>query len=279
MPSWPGQANDDVCAYQSAAAFNFFETMMFVMMDRYTFNARVAPVVIIVLALPLAVSAWIPFSEWPTKLVGFSTVLVVGAYAASFLARDAGKALQGLLWTSWGGPPTVQLLRHSDRTLHAQTKAHLHKHIVSLGIVNELPSAIDEADNPTAADEKYLTCSDWLRRKALELKANAPFDVVHSENIGYGFRRNLLGIRKFGLVLDAFSFLIASTAFYFGNHPFIEVALIFIIGAFLLLGINEGAVKRSAFDYSHRLLDAVFSLKPETPKLAMTRKVSKGGDL
>ena len=169
---------------------------MFNLLDRYTFTARVAPVVIVALAVPLAVGAWIPFSDWPVKMFGIATVLAIVGYAVSFLARDAGKALQGPLWASWGGPPTVQLLRHRNPVIGAGSKASLHQHLVALRIVDRLPSPSEETEDPSAADDKYLTCSDGLRRKARELKAKSPLDVADGEKISYGFRRNLRGIRN-----------------------------------------------------------------------------------
>ena len=248
---------------------------MFNLLDRYTFTARVAPVVIVALAVPLAVGAWIPLSDWPVKMFGIATVLAIAGFAVSFLARDAGKALQGPLWASWGGPPTVQLLRHRNAIISAGSKAGLHQHLVALRIVDRLPSPAEEADDPFAADDKYLTCSDWLRRKALELKAKSPFDVVHGENINYGFRRNLLGIRKYGLMLIIPSFLVAGAAAFYGRHPAAELSGIAVLAAYLIFGINEAAVRRSAFDYSQRLLDSAFSLTPQAAKATRHRGTVK----
>ena len=175
------------------------------LIDRYVLGARVAPVVVVALLLFLAVSAWIPFSEWPIKLLGGSAILGIGAFVLAQVARDAGKAIEGPLWTSWGGPPTMQMLRHRGQTIEAGSKVLLHRKLIALEIVDRLPTPADETADPAAADAQYRTCADWLRRKALELKAKPPFDIVHSENIAYGFRRNLLGIRSYGLMVLAVS--------------------------------------------------------------------------
>ena len=184
------------------------------LIDRYILGARVAPVIIVALSLFLAVSAWIPFREWPIKLLGGSAVLGVGAFALAQVARDAGKAIEGPLWASWGGPPTMQMLRHRDQTIEAGSKALLHRKLISLEIVERLPTPSDETADPATADAQYRTCADWLRRKALEMKAKPPFDIVHSENIAYGFRRNLLGIRLYGLVVLAASVTTTIIAFF-----------------------------------------------------------------
>lgn len=60
--------------------------------DRYIPGARVAPGVVVGLLLFLAVGAWIPFREWPVKLLGGSAVLAIGAFVLAQVVRDAGKA-------------------------------------------------------------------------------------------------------------------------------------------------------------------------------------------
>jgi hypothetical protein len=144
------------------------------LIDRYVLGARVAPVAVVAFSLFLAISAWIPFSQWPIKLLGGSAFLVLGAFILAQLARDAGKAIEGPLWASWGGPPTVRMLRHRDTTIAPGSKSLLHRHLIELDIVDRLPSESEEREHPDHADEAYLTCSHWLRQKALELKSKAP---------------------------------------------------------------------------------------------------------
>ena len=169
----------------------------------------------------------------------------------------------------------MQLLRHRDRTIAAGSKALLHQKLMALKIVDRLPTPAEEAADPDGADETYQTCGDWLRRKALELKAKAPFDVVHSENIAYGFRRNLLGIRPYGLSVLAFALDTTVAAFLFNRHPYIELSGVVLVGAYLVLGVTPEAVKRAAFDYSQRLLDAAQSLPIGAPNSTQRRRADK----
>jgi hypothetical protein len=234
------------------------------LIDRYILGARVAPVAVVAFPLFLAISAWIPFAEWPVKLLGGSAFLALGAFVLAQLARDAGKAIEGPLWASWGGPPTVCMLRHRDSTIARGSKALLHRHLIEFGIVDWLPSEAEELGDPARADAAYLTCADWLRRKALELKSKAPFDVVHSENIWYGFRRNILGIKRYGLIIWGFALIVAGVAFFFNRQPFIEFCGIIFVGAYLVFAVGEAAMKRAADEYSKRLLDAAQSLSVPT---------------
>lgn len=228
-----------------------------------------APVAVISFSLFLAISAWIPFSKWPIKLAGGGTALVLAAFVLAQIARDAGKAIEGPLWASWGGPPTVRMLRHRDTTFDPGLKARIHRRLVELRVVDHMPSEAEEEADPAGADKVYTTCSGWLRNKALELKAVSPFDVVHAENIAYGFRRNILGIRPYGLIILGIAVVATVAAFLFGREPIIELCGITLVGAFLALGVNEAAMRRAANEYSIRLLNAVEAiplLKASVPK-------------
>lgn len=240
------------------------------LIDRYILGARVAPVAVVTFTLFLAVSAWIPFSQWPIKLLGGSALLVIAAFVLAQLTRDAGKRIEPALWVSWGGPPSVRMLRHRDPQFDTGSKTMIHRRLVDLGAVDRMPTIEEEAQSPEKADAIYRTASDWLRRKALELKATAPFDVVHSESISYGFRRNLLGIKFYGLAVTAMALMITLVAFWWNRRPYIEVGSIIIIAAYLTIGTNAAAVKRAADEYAKRLLDSVQSLTPKPTTRART---------
>ncbi|MCV9934773.1 hypothetical protein OIU35_00210 [Boseaceae bacterium BT-24-1] len=242
------------------------------LVDRYTLLARVGPAVLVGMAACLAVTAWIPFAEWPIKLAAGSTVLAIVAMVLGQLVRDAGKAIEKPLWAKWDGPPTARMLRHRDEAMRPGLKASLHARMVELGLVEHMPTKQEEAENPDSADVIYQTCSDRLRNKALELKAKSPFDVVHQENISYGFRRNLLGIRTWALCIVALSFLGGAAAFLQGRYPYLEVGGIILIAVAILASANETALKRTADNYSERLLNAVDSLPQRPPTAAVRAK-------
>jgi len=245
--------------------------------DRYTLRARVFPLLVAAVPLFLAISAWIPFSQWPVKLAGGSIVLVIAAFAMAQLARDAGKRIEKPLWDSWGWPPTARMLQHRDRTFDEGSKDRMHRRLLEFGVVPRLPTRDEEAADPDAAHRAYITCSEWLRGKALELKGKAPFDVVHDENISYGYRRNLLGIRPAALAISALALLGIAAAFFFGRSPFIEWGAALAVAAYLAFGVNEAAFRRAADNYSERLLRAVEAIpsKPAKPSTAKSRALPK----
>lgn len=120
--------------------------------------------------------------------------MVIAAFALAQLARDAGKALEAPLWKDWGGPPTARMLRHSDPTFEPPVKATIHSQLVRLSACERMPTSDEEKADTESAEAVYRLCGDWLRRKALQLKNVSPFDVVHQENVNYGYHRNILGI-------------------------------------------------------------------------------------
>ncbi len=248
---------------------------MLKLFDKYVLFARIAPPAIVALSLLFAISAWFPLTQWPFKIFGGSSVFGIVAFAVAQLTRDAGKRIEPGLWASWDGPPSLRFLRHRDPNIAPGSKAAMHRRLVELGIVAHMPSENDEKKAPAAADAIYLTCSDWMRRKAIELKDKSPFDIVHSENISYGFRRNLLGIKSHGLVIVALSTMSAIVAFWSGRRPYIEIGSIILVGLYLLICSNAASVSRAADDYAKRLLDGIQSLSPSPPSKGRASKPPK----
>jgi hypothetical protein len=147
------------------------------------------------------------------------------------------------------------------------SKAKIHSRLLELGVVDRMPTPDQEEADPATADELYLTCSEWLRGKALQLKSSSPFDVVHSENISYGYHRNLYAIRTAALTVAAVAILIIITAFIFGRLPIIELGAVLAIAAYVAFGVTEARLRRSADNYSHRLLSAVDAIgRPVTKR-------------
>lgn len=168
-------------------------------LDAYTIKARLRPVAIV--ALPLAVGGWVwLMEEFPILSVLWGILIWCGGtYLASELGRDLGRNKQPGLYESWGGPPTTSLLRHRD----AKNRVLLvrwHKKLQELLGDIEIPTEEEERKNPKHADEVYETCASYLREHTRDKEK---FALVFDENCSYGFRRNLWGMRKIGIVLSA----------------------------------------------------------------------------
>src|SRR5947208_9959356 len=68
----------------------------------------------------------------------------------------------------------------------------------------KLPTSEEEAADPEGADQRYEACVRFLRNATRD---RSTFPLVFAENVNYGFRRNLWGMRSAGIACSAVSAL------------------------------------------------------------------------
>jgi hypothetical protein len=61
------------------------------------------------------------------------------------------------------------------------------------------PRRADEATKLAECDAFYERCGNWLRENTRDTKK---FKILFDENVTYGFRRNLLGLKYAALIID-----------------------------------------------------------------------------
>lgn len=226
-----------------------------VLMDRYTYNARVLPFILAVLpaaSLPLLLAVQAP--EWPT-IGGSSTVVLALALLGAQLGRDNGRKDQARLWDSWGGEPTLRRVRHRDQIPSASRRTHLDVLFrEKLGIT--LPSKEEEKLRPKSTDENYRQAIKVL---VSHTRNNNP--LLFEENVNYGFRRNLNGLKRVALVVLALclvTHLILGAA---GTVPWSWTAVIvfalFVWGAGWMWVVTDEWVRVPAEAYSEQLFQAL----------------------
>jgi hypothetical protein len=142
-----------------------------------------------------------------------------GIFLLSQLARDAGKNGEKALFESWGGTPSVAIFRHRDTRLDSITKARYHKTLTALVKGTKAPSVEDERVAPAAADLVYTSWSSYLRVRARDDAKKYP--LVLQENINYGYRRNLWGLRTVGIITSSLCCTVSvwQTQASFGMRP------------------------------------------------------------
>lgn len=163
--------------------------------DPYDKKARVFPGLLV--ALPVLVPIlWIfgPRNPYLTSLLTLVASCGVLYWLAS-IARSRGKAVEEKLVAQWGGMPSTLILRHRDKFLDSTSTVRYHTQIrEKLGI--NLPSPSEELADVAAADDLYVGATRLLREKT-RAKSNA---LLLKENIAYGFQRNMLGMKPFGIL-------------------------------------------------------------------------------
>lgn len=168
-------------------------------LDTYTLKAQLAPMAVVVIPVWLLVFAFAPgqLNAWQTALGAALPALGI-PILLSQIGRDQGKKKEPTLFRKWGGAPTTRILRHRDTSLDGQTLQRYHAKLAFLVPNVTVPSAQSEGADNEAADRVYESLTRYLREKTRDHSA---FSMVFQENMNYGFRRNLWGMKKAGIAL------------------------------------------------------------------------------
>jgi hypothetical protein len=134
-----------------------------------------------------------------------------GAFLLTQLARDAGKKHEASLFAKWGGLPSVTIFRHRDSRLDSITKARYHKKLAALVKEVKAPTPEQEHADPAAADAVYTAWSNYLRVNTRDTKK---FALLFQENVAYGCRRNLWGLRALGITVSILSLGVCGVRLY-----------------------------------------------------------------
>lgn len=233
--------------------------------DAYSQKARLAPALFVALPLVLGVLPWIPDGIDGVGILMATVAWFGGATMASELGRQRGKRLQTRLFASWGGKPTSRFLRHR----HASNKLLLerrHRQLTGLFPDLKLPSAEAEHRDRLAADEVYDAC---VTRLVQRTRDRTKFPVVFAENQSYGFRRNLLGLKAFGVGSSLVGLAAGIARVWIALHQQREIepmAVMATVGCAVVLLILATVVRdewvlSAAEAYATQLLDACDALE------------------
>jgi hypothetical protein len=167
------------------------------LLDAYERKARLTPGLLAFAPIAFAV-ATLGFKKFPAVAIGVGVLSAAGGgYALSVIVGNFGRRVQTQLWNTWGGAPTTRLLRTRDTTVSAVQRDVWRRAIEAItGVV--LLSAADEINDTTLADDTIRTAVDQTRL----LGQDARFLLVKTENIQYGFERNLYGFRWIGRTIS-----------------------------------------------------------------------------
>lgn len=173
--------------------------------DPYDRQARLYPALLLISPVVFAGAALLS-----SVLTGFQTLAATvmglgGAFLLTQLARDAGKKGEKQLFEEWEGVPSVTILRHRDHRLDPATKSRYHKLLASMVNEAEAPTVEQENADPSTADAIYSAWSNYLRVNTRDTKR---FGLLFQENVNYGYRRNVWGLRAIGIVTSLLSLIV-----------------------------------------------------------------------
>ena len=234
-------------------------------LDSYTFYTRLFPAVIAI-APALALAAMlIPWDRISLSHAIVTIAIAVLLMVFADIARRRGKAVEPWIVGRMGGLPSTTMLRHHDRTFDTATKARLHR-FLSAKLKEPSPAPSEEERDQALADSFYVRGGTWLREHTRNQK---DFSVLFAENVTYGFRRNIYGLRWPALSLNI-AIVVGCIIAYFFHQPEkygIDLRPVFVIAflhaGYLAVFATESGVVDAAKTYARQLL-----LSSESPKLA-----------
>ena len=177
-------------------------------LDAYTVKARWLPAALV--TVPIIVLMISTFElDALIGIVGPVGASLLFGVVAGEIARSRGKGVEVSLVRDWGGLPTTLSLRAIP--VSDPHRRHRREQVEALS-GRRLPSLLEQESAPSESD---LIIEQVVRTALAVLRSEEGngFDVLQNENISYGFRRNLLALRPFGLVIAvaAFGFTFAVT--------------------------------------------------------------------
>lgn len=231
-------------------------------MNSYNLKARVYPVILaIVPAIIVGIVYLWHFKSYYQILVnsGITSILF---FLFSQLGRDKGKSIEKEMWEKWGGAPTTQVLRYSNNTFDKHTKMRFHQKLKDLTNIGEKIDEAFEKIFPKKADEIYKS---WTKYLISQTRDNQKYNLLFQENINYGFRRNIFGLKNIAISINIiliigyfiYSSIISEYKVVLTPELILSVGIMGLILIFWIRIVNEKWVKTTAFAYAERLLEAI----------------------
>ncbi|MNV30882.1 hypothetical protein D3C71_1221690 [compost metagenome] len=204
-------------------------------------------------------------------------------FAIADFSRSRGRAIEGKLYAERGGMPSITMFRRNDVTLDAGSKDRYREFLArTLSIV--APTIQEENADQGAADAFYGQCGNWLRQNTRDTKK---FPILFNENVTYGFRRNLLGVKVLALYLNVIivalcTFILWRTSWAIdtpmGNKTTVVLVVAVAHATYMLLAVSRHAVWDASKAYGRELiLSTEAFLTPAKParKTAARKTASK----
>ncbi len=231
-------------------------------MNTYNLKARVYPVILTIVPIVIIGCVYsLSFKSYYQIMTSFGITTAL-YFLFSQLGRDKGKAIEKEIWSEWGGAPTTQILRYSNDIIDKHTKEKYHSKLKKLtDIGNELNEEF-ERKSQKEADEIYQSWTKYLISKTRDTKK---YNLLFQENINYGFRRNLLGLKIIAisiiilLMIGSFflSFVANGNTISFSYDLMLSELILMLILIFWLIIVNEKWIKSVAFAYAERLMETI----------------------
>lgn len=230
------------------------------LLDIYTLRARVYPALLALMPLTLTYAASFPAQFTSVSAIGPLAVAGGALYLVSQLVRQAGKTKEAELWRKWGGKPTTAMLR-LEGPVPPPSRDLFRSRLARVAPDVTLPTLEEERADGSAADSRYEEAVSVLREAT---RNQERFPVVFSENVAYGFRRNVWAIKPIGVVASLLS-LFGVVGFFVAEAgiqnpatplPWAALTLDVLFLGFWLFTVTDSWVREAATTYAEALFAA-----------------------
>ena len=175
--------------------------------DSYDRRARLYPMVLVLLPLALGAASWTPSGIEIPGLVGGAVIVLAVSTFLTQLARDQGKRREKELFRRWGGRPSDRTLSFAAHVFAESTLQRWHRKLTGLDESLSFPETAEaEKADLKKARAAYAAATDVLVARTRD---QSTFSLLFKENMNYGFRRNLWGMKPAGIATAAFGMIAA----------------------------------------------------------------------
>jgi len=249
--------------------------------DSYSLRARLFPAIIAAAPAFAAMALLISWKSFGVSNAIASIAVLVMLYAIADFARSRGRAVETVLYAEQGGMPSITMFRRNDSTINESNKQR-YREFLSKKLKVVIPTPEIEQADQAIADSFYEQCSTWLRQNTRDTKK---FHLLFNENLTYGFRRNLFGVKWLALGLNLVVVIICLVLLYRYNWEWEidlgkRTALVLVIAAihvtYILIAVRKASVFDASKAYARELiLSCEVFLSERTPvKKTPKRKTS-----
>lgn len=260
---------------------------VFKIFDAYSLRARLFPAIIAAAPALAALALLISWKSFDLSNTIAILAILTLLFALADIARARGRAIESDMYAKHAGMPSIILFRRSDSTIDNGLKER-YRTFLSAKLGVKTPTPEEELANQNTADTFYEQCGVWLRQNTRDTKK---FPLLFTENVTYGFRRNLLGVKWLALALNLLVVCVcvgllwrASWAFESEQGKRTSVVLLVAAShaAYMLFAVRRSVVWEAAKAYGRELIlscEAFLSAPTASTKKPATRKKAAPSDL
>lgn len=222
-------------------------------LDAYTMRARVYPALIGMTPVIALAAVLVPWHQLGWGYAGIAVGVGVLFCAFADLSRRLGKGVERELFPDTNGRPYMTLLRHRDLEYDAKTKDR-YRIMLAQRLGEAAPTQDEEEKDPKATAAFYERCGAWLRERTRDA---AKYRVLKEENITYGFRRNLYGLKWLVLFLNLAVALVCGWLIWRGSHAplvYIVLGVSLVHAAYFLFVVTWASVVEASGQYGRQLM-------------------------